>query len=219
MMKTPSVLVAICVHLISVGTVASEVIGPYAIQAAPVSAQLIQGGDFGWLNVTDEPIGYDEAFSGSSIISDGMANDWNEGSDTIVEVTFAPGAVVNGPGPDLVMFDARFSQNSYMFMVDYDNFTYEVPLYASAFVDTGIDRMYYYLGSGPYSADVMAAEIDLASFGVPSEESILSARFRCLHPPSYGEADPLGVGSLTPEPSSIVLLVFAGLIMRPRHGR
>ncbi|MBU0640497.1 MAG: hypothetical protein KKB50_16665 [Planctomycetes bacterium] len=194
-----------------VGGARGEIIGPYDIQAAPTAARLISGGSSGWLNVVNASVDYNAAFSGFSIIDDGMANEPN---DTIVEMDFAAGAAVNIAGSDLVMFDGRFSENSYYFSVDYDGFATELSLPLTAFSDTGVNRTYYYNGAGPYDADVMAAEIDLSFFGVPLGGSVTSVRFRTT---DNGQADPLGVGSLVPEPASATLLCLGALALIRRR--
>lgn len=60
-----------------------------------------------------------EAFSGFSIIDDGWIN-INTGD--FCEVTFNP-PVVNGTGPDIVVFDARYDSGDSTLRTSYDGFT------------------------------------------------------------------------------------------------
>jgi hypothetical protein len=167
---------------------AQEVIGPWTIQQAPVSASAVSGGG-GWLNVANSPLSVSECFSGFSIIADGQAN-WTPGSE--VEVTFAAPGVSNQAGPDLVMFDARFSSNSYDISTDFDNFTAVKSLPVNAFTYTGVDRTYYYSGSGPYLGTIWAAPVELSELGVPLGASVSRVRFKS----TSGEADPVGIGAV-----------------------
>ena len=168
---------------------AQETIGPWSIRAAPVSATEIVNGGGSWssLNVVNVDVDINSAFSGFSLIDDGYANG---APGTTVEVVFAPGVLVNQAGPDLVMFDGRYSFNDYAFSTEYDGFASTVTRLSSAFVDTGVDRDYYYFGLGPYAADVMAASIELTALGVPAGVSIERVRFISLS----SEIDPLGMG-------------------------
>ena len=184
---------------------AFETIGPYNIQAAPISATLVAGGGGGWLNVVNAPLSINDEFTGFSIIDDGHGN---AASGTTIELTFAAGTAVNVAGNDLVMFDGRFSNNSYAVSTDFDGFAAELALLDTAFVDTGVVRSYYFNGNGPFTARVMAAAFDLSALGVPAGGSVSRIRFRG----TTGEVDPLGMGSLVPEPVSVLGLVGLGLM-------
>ena len=170
-----------------------ETIGPWIVRAAPASASLISGGTGGtnWINVVDTSVTYDEAFTGPSMIDDGYAN-LSDG--TVIEMTFATGALVNGPGADLLLLDGRFSMNSYAVSADYDSFATELPLADTDFTSSGLTRSYYYGGTGPHVATVMGATIDLSDLGIPDDESVTTIRVRT----TSGEADLLGVGILDP---------------------
>jgi hypothetical protein len=174
---------------------AQETIGPWYIVDAPVSAVEIVGGGADWssVNVVNAQVDVNTAFSGMSVLDDGF---WNGALGTTIEVTFAPGVVVNTPGDDLVMFDSRYGCNNYSFSTEYDGFVATVDKLWMAFEDTGVDRSYYYRGSGPYHVDVIAAGIDLSSLGVPPGASVDRVRFIAISD-GFGSGDgidPLGIG-------------------------
>lgn len=202
----------------------AEIIGPWDISDAPVSAALVAGGGgaWDWLNVVNAPISVSTAFSGFSIIDDGYANG---PAGTTVEMTFAPGVAVNGPGDDLVVFDGRYSVNSYAWSTSYDGFVAEEALPGGAFAFTGVVKSYFYGGGGPFSALVMAKAVDLSTLGVPLGASILKVRLRG----TTTEVDPLGIGVLrgrggqvpsVPEPGSLAFLgLGAAMALRRRRSR
>ena len=192
----------VSVHLASGAWAGVEVIGPWTIHAAPISATEIVGGGilWNWLNVVEVPVSINDAFSGFSIIDEGFANG-NFG--TTVEMTFAAGELRNLAGLDFVVFDARFSDNSYAVSTSFDGFVTEWELPDSVFADTGVDRFYFY-GSSPgdsFAADVMAVGVDLSDLGVPLYTVVTSLRLIGRS----DQVDPLGIGSLIPAPASLIL--------------
>ena len=163
---------------------AQETIGPFQIEQAPESATGSVTGV--WGNVVNTPVTVNEAFSGFSIIDDGWIN---VGAGSFYEATFNP-PVVNGTGPDIVVFDARYDSGAYTLRTSYDGFTATwVP---TNWVDTGVDRSYYYGGTGPASADVWGVEVDLSDLGIPDGASASAIRVTA----NNAACDPLGVGSL-----------------------
>ncbi len=165
----------------------SEIIGPYTIVEAPIMATLTSGGgaSFNWLNVVNAPVSINEAFTGFSIIADGYAN---ANAGTTIVVTFASGALHNGPAYDLVLFDANDDLNVYLIATSHDGFSQQIVV--TSFGDTGVDRSYFYGGTGPSTFDVTAAEIDLSSLGVPDGEFVDQVRLFAEGPSN----DPLGIG-------------------------
>jgi hypothetical protein len=141
----------------------------------PDSASVLAGGGslFGWLNVANAAISFNDAMSGSPIESAGYAN---ADSGSLFEVTFTSG-VSNGPGDDLVLLDAHFDNGIYEVSSDYDGFA------ASVVVDTGsgaavaTSPFYYeFNASGPFAASVVGVAIDLSALGVPAGASVTSLR-------------------------------------------
>lgn len=163
---------------------AQETIGPFDIQQAPASAT----GNFTqyWGNVVNTPVTINEAFSGFSIIDDGFIN---VGSGEFYEVTFNP-PIVNGTGSDIVVFDARYDAGDYTLRTSYDGFS--ATFVPSGWVDTGVDRSYYYGGFGPANADVWGVEVDLSDLGVPDGATVSNIRVTV----NNIAGDPLGVGAI-----------------------
>lgn len=196
-----------------------ETIGPHTIIATPSAASLVSGGGvpFTWLNEVNSPVTISDALSGFSIISDGFAN---APSGTTILVTFAPGVLHNGPGNDLVLFDANSDTNVYRVRTSYDGFSQEILV--SVFADTGVDRSYFLGGAGPTSFDITAAQIDLSTLGVPAGGVVGQVRLFCEGPSN----DPVGLGVAEsvgpPVPAAstwmlanfVLLLLSAGTIIQ-----
>jgi hypothetical protein len=184
-----NVLIGSC---ILAGAASAEVIGPYRVIDAPITAELLGGGGgaFTWLNVVNAPTSIQDAFTGVSIVADGYAN---ANAGTTIRLTYRPGALRNDPGPDLVLFDAGASPSDfYRIASNYNNFASEMLLLPN--VNTGEQRSYFYGGSGPASYDVMAGTIDLSQLGVPSGAAVTQLRVFT----EGGSCDLLGVGVLLP---------------------
>ena len=191
------------------GRAEAELIGFWNLEA-PESAELLSGGTsvfFDWLNVVNEPVTIEEAFTGYPILNDGYAN---LSRDTVVELGYREGAARNRPGSDLVLFDARFDANSYAVSTSYDEFSSELFLLASTFVFTGETRQYYYGGSPlPFTADIWGVAFDLSALGVPEGSIVDKIRVRSLEDDG---GDLIGVGAIreVAEPSSLLLLLLGG---------
>ncbi len=191
-----------------------DTIGPWDIRSAPVSATF-QSGDplaiIQWININNADIPIAEAFTGMSVIDDGLGN---IPSGSVIEMTFEPGKALNISGNDVVLFEARFTPGSYRLFTSYDGLSTFLNVDLTDFTYTGIQRDYYYgLNWGPFSAEVWAVPIDLSQLGIPIGVSVETIR---LVTTSNG-ADPLGVGSLTiPEPATICLLGLGALSLVSR---
>jgi hypothetical protein len=175
---------------------AIETVGSFVVQAAPTAAAVTAGtlpAD-DWLNTVNSPVSVNDAMTSVPIIDQGFANINLNGSTPQVAITFtfAAGDLTNGAGDDLVLFDARFSSNSYS--VTADGFGGSVAVAAGDLIDTGVDRAFFYGNSGgPFNANIMAAGIDLTDLGVASGASVTSITVTA----TSGEADLLGIGSLS----------------------
>jgi hypothetical protein len=183
---------------------AQETIGPFQIEQAPESATGSMTGP--WANVVNTPVTLNEAFSGFSIIADGWIN---VGTGDFYEATFNP-PVVNGSGPDIVVFDARYDSGDYTLRTSYDGFT--ASWVTTGWVDSGVNRSYYYGGAGPANADVWGVEVDLSDLGVPDGASAAAIRVTA----NNSACDPLGVGALNVGPLvtvNVPTLSSAGLII------
>jgi hypothetical protein len=194
---------------------ASEVIGPWNVRAAD-SASLTtdpMGSITGWLNVANAPVTVNEAFSGSNILDDGIAN---AAIGYTVEVVFNT-PVVNLPGPDMVMFEAQFDAGDYAISTDFDGFAASLALPASSFIDTGEVRDYFFeLNSdGPFSASIWGGAFDLSALGVPNNASVSAIRFTSTN----NMTDPIGLAAIVPAPAGVAALALGGLAaMRRRRG-
>lgn len=190
----------------------AQLIGPFDIMQNATSAQLIAGGGAGWdwINTVNADTSVNDAFSGSDLIDRGYAN---ASLGTIVEVTFARG-ITNQPGDDAVLFDARFSDNSYSVSADHDGFSTALVFASSDFTNTGVNRRYFYGGSGPFEATVFGVAFDLSNLGVAPGQKVLALRFET----TSGQADPLGFGSLVPTPGGTAVLA-TGLLLGARRRR
>jgi hypothetical protein len=167
---------------------ADEIIGPWHIYHAPISAS--SSATSNWLNVDNHSISIEETLTGFSIIDDGIGN---VPGGLVMDLTFASGAVRNIPGADLVMFDARYDAGSYSIYTSYDNYTHVYNLTTDHFTFTGLHRDYYYgLNHGPYRANVWGAAFDLSNLGVPIGEFVNQVRVVV----ATSGSDPLGLGSL-----------------------
>ena len=220
-------LVLISVFVLSLGgsARAQETIGPWMIEAVPSSATgsgPVQAG--GWLNVVNSPVTIQDAFTSFSILDAGLGN---LGESFVLELTFAD-PVMNGEGPDLVLFDARFDAGAFAVSTEFDGFGTELPV--TAFIDSGEDRLYFFEFNqpGPFPADVFGAEIDLSDLGLAPNDAVSVIRVRSTN----DQTDPLGLGSLQPAAPPVsfaevptlgsfglgafVLLLLAGSIWRMR---
>ena len=175
-------------------------IGPFAIEAAPVEANVVFGAvpTADWLNVVNVPVTVEEAFTDPDVMDTGFANVPRVNtSDVHVELRFASG-VVNGPGPDLLIVAARFSATAFGLRSAHDAFGQQLYVSSTAFVDTGENRLYYYGQTvGPYEADVFAAPVDLSDLNVPECAVVDTFRLVLFE---GSEADVLGLAQLPTAP-------------------
>ena len=190
-----------------------EMIGGWNILSAPTSATFQTGNPKSlimWINVNNTNISISDAFSGMSVIDDGLGN---VPSNSIITMAFAPGTALNMPGTDLVLFEA-FDHGSYTLSTSYDNYASSVTILSSQFVSTGLEKEYYYgLNWGPFLTSVRGAPVDLSLLGIPLGQSVNEIKVVTI-----GATDPLGIGSLSiPEPATLSLLAFCGMALFRRH--
>jgi hypothetical protein len=198
----------------------AAMIAEFEYGQSPVSVQLISStiGPYNALLTTANTVmGFGDSLKESTVIEAGWANLAN---GTIVEFTFGS-LVINRPGVDLWLFEARYDAGTFNFSTDYNGFATQTSV--GSFFDTGLRRDYYVIDSvgtaGPYTASVFVAGIDLANLGIPDGAGV--TKIRTITTNTGG--DPLGLVEAVPEPSSAVILAVgllcATMIRRRREGR
>ncbi|MEQ1507275.1 MAG: lamin tail domain-containing protein [Myxococcota bacterium] len=165
----------------------TESVGIFDISPAD-RAVLISGGGGNWLNVANVALTIDQALTGPPRAEHGWANHLQ---GTVVEYTFDSG-LVNGPGADLVVFDARFDAGEYQVSTDHDGFVAGTPTSTAGWVATGVTPSFFFGGilQGPASID--ASEIDLSDLGIPEGVSVTRVRTFATN----SATDPVGIGAL-----------------------
>lgn len=158
----------------------SQTLGPWEV-VPPGSAVVVNGGGglWGWINVVNSSLSFTQAMIQSPIEDAGFVN---ADIGTTLDFVHVPG-VVNGPGADLVLFDAQFDTGQYRVSTNYDGFTASI-LADTLFGTYATTRPYYYeFGSAvPVNADVVGMEIDLTDLGVPDGEIVIGFRLVCENP-------------------------------------
>ena len=183
---------------------AQEAVGPYVVTGVPTAVELVGGSvvnEDGWLNVADAPVSLAAAFTDPLVTTTGFANLY---AGQTLEFRFTPG-IVNEPGPDLLVLDARYDDGSISVRSSHDGFAASYVAGAiDGFTDTGITHAYHYgfNSDGPFPATVFAAPVDLSDLGVSECLLVESVRVTTENT----SVDLLGVGALTSvNPSSIAV--------------
>ncbi len=186
----------------------SAVIAGYEYGQSPASVQLISStiGLYNALLTTANTVmNFEESLKESTVIEAGWANLAN---GTIVEFTFG-NLVVNQPGVDFWLFEARYDAGNFNFSTDYNGFATQTSV--GSFIDTGLKRSYYVIDhvgtGGPYMASVFVAGIELSNLGVPNGAGV--TKVRTITTNTGG--DPLGLVQAVPEPST-AMIIAVGLI-------
>ncbi len=197
----------------------AEVVGPWNIVATPDSAAFVGVPQTGWLNVVDAPVSFDDALTGFSVLDDGWANLL---TDTVFELTFGAGVLLNNAGDDLVVLDARYDAGSYALSTNLDGFTAELALTSGLFSDTGVNRDYYYENNDILNpADIWGVGVDLSDLGIGAGVEVSAVRLRATN----SSTDPIAVGVLgpvqqaVPEPGTLALLAAGGVSLLRRRRR
>ena len=202
-MKLIATVLVLCVVVFASPTPSHSVItiGPYNLPdnafadvVTQVGGSAVPSGIADWCNVANAALTVQTALAGAGNENTGICN---LADDMVFQLDFTDNSVTNGIGPDLLFFDARFSDNSYSIAVSTDGviFTASVAFAAASAISTGELRSYFFpAGTGgiSFGATVWAFEINLDVFGIPANGTIVSIRFNGTN----GEADPLGAAEL-----------------------
>jgi hypothetical protein len=180
--------VAVVSAMGAVPSTRAEVIGDFKVIDAPIAATQTGGPSLvsNWLNVTPTAVSVAEAFTGFSLIDNGF----QVNAGTSIDLFFDAGVAANHGGPDLVLLDADAGLNVYLVTV----FDQDEPIIRSisATVDTGVTRDYFSSGGGPSQHSILAATIELSTFGIPDGGAINHVRVFSEGP----DCTLLGVGVL-----------------------
>jgi hypothetical protein len=185
----------------SVASRAEVIVGPYSFEDAALIDDVVQVAGTtwdaysnGWLDGTDS---HPWAYTFAQLV----AGQWDGiillgaadiGSDMVFEARFTNNQLVNGPGADLVLFDAAEPSGCIIAIATPGGYTNE-RAYQPPVNDIGVENPYWWWGengSGLIWLKAWAFEIDLSDFGLAEGAAVSAFRFR-------GEGlDPLGAAAL-----------------------
>jgi hypothetical protein len=165
------------------------------------------GGTFrnaNWLNVVNANPGNPGALTGANVDT-GIAN-IGLGSMPLYTIGYTT-FIANGAGNDLGIISARFSTNdTFNLAVSTDGvaFTAAMNFGPGLAVATGVNRTYFYAGTGPFASSLFVTPVDLSAFGIAAGATIRAVRIT-----SSPEGDLIRVAGLNtaiPEPGSVILM-------------
>ncbi|MCU1276149.1 MAG: hypothetical protein JWO48_3580 [Bryobacterales bacterium] len=197
--------------LCSASGVWAGMLGSFSLNDSQFGDTLLEsdGGVFrssNWLNTINLNPGNPGALTGANF-NTGIAN-----IPSAISYTIGYGTpILNLPGPDFAIVAARFSADDFILAVSTDGsqFTANQTISAAAAVDTGVTGTYYYAGGGPFVASLFLYAVDLTSFGIAPNGSVVAIR---VSSPAGGDLiRVVGLGNTpapatVPEPSSFLLL-------------
>lgn len=162
------------------------------------------GGSFSfsnWLNVVQAHPGNPGLLTGANFDT-GIANIGMNGTSPVYTIGYN-NAIVNRAGDDLGIVVARYTEDDIIFAVSADgvNFTENQTYAAQSAVDTGVHRLYYYGGGGPFDAELFVQPVDLSDFGVALGSSITATRVT-----GTPQLDLVRVAGLVPEPGTYAVI-------------
>ncbi len=198
-------------------------LGP-AVQAAPVGLggfsfdsnlfgdSLLEsdGGTFSagnWLNVANADPGNPGYLTGAHF-NTGIANIGFSGGPISYTIGYGAG-ILNGAGDDLGVVVARFSTDSFDMEVSTDgglNFSSAVTIGSGSAVDSGVDRTYFYGGSGPFNSSLFVHSLDLDLFGIGGGASVNAIRITGTTELDLIRAAGFDRAVGAPEPGTLALL-------------
>ncbi len=155
---------------------AAENVGVWIIET-PVSATFLTPLlEDQWMNSVNIAIDPADGLLSSPVWNQGYGN---ASQFTEVDFTYA-GAVENGPGHDLAIFEAFYigDRPDYTITTDHDAHVAGATVPATDFVDVGATYLLYVNYTGPFEGAVYGALIDLSDAGVPDGVSVDVIRMR-----------------------------------------
>jgi MYXO-CTERM domain-containing protein len=196
------------------GAHADVVLGPYDFNSAQFGNTLIEGdgGVFSssnWLNVANADPGNPGYLTGANFDT-GLGN-LASGLYTIGYGT----AIVNGPGADLGIVTARYSDADTVRMdvstdggATFAGFQSYGPGLANA---TGVACSYFYAGGGPFACELFVTEVDLSDFGIALGASINTVAISGAPQLDLIRVAGFAAPGTVPEPGSLALGGLAAL--------
>jgi hypothetical protein len=173
------------------------------------------GGTFrnaNWLNIVNANPGNPGALTGANFDT-GIANIGLGGTAPVYTIGYNT-VIANNTGADLGIVSARFSlSDTFRLEVSTDgvNFTGPLDFGPGLAVATGVGRVYFYGGSGPFGANLFVTPVDLTAFGLASGDTIAAVRVT-----SFPEGDLIRIAGLSagvPDAGSTLTLLGSGLAL------
>lgn len=185
--RTASLCLAALVVAFTASTALADTLGSVTFRRAD-SAAMVGSASGGWLNVVNASVDVNTALTSAPLENTGIAN---IATGAVIEYRFTVG-VTNGPGPDLVVFDARFDSGTMTVATSRDAFATTAAV--AGWTTTGVSRSYYYRdSSGTFTATIYAGTVDLSDLGVPTGATVGTIRTISTN----SACDPIGIGALT----------------------
>jgi hypothetical protein len=179
------------------------------------------GGTFSfsnWLNVAQVSPGNPGFLTGVGFDT-GIANIGVGGITTIYTIGYNT-PIVNNPGDDLGVVVARYTEDDITLAVSQDGFGFSsnITYGPQQAFDTGVHKLYFYGGGGPFDAELFVQPVDLSDFGVALGSSVVATRVT-----GSPQLDLIRVAGFqaVPEPASMLALGlgFAALLRSRRRSR
>jgi hypothetical protein len=161
--------------------------GPDSVRLLPDGVPLFRGASTACRSLETIP-GYDVAESATFVFANGGAEDWLQG-DVQVELLFVERPIVNGPGPDLAVFEAQNREE--VRLAVHDSSLAAFTKYRTILVEfSGVTT------SVCGSANVNVALIELDDFGIAPGARVGQVRIDNRGAPGFEGADIMGLHAL-----------------------